>query len=166
MKLNIFNRWASLGTIAQRKLEYQTAKMNDNINFVTFIRDAETQKIITKAFGNDKNVSLERATNLLKRIGPDGIYQAIETGEPVLREPVKQQAPEKEIEWRDGIGHSARAQKRIVGEGKEEKEDKDKPKINNLVAKHARKFNKAVVMRDRKNDYKRKDKHDKDETAE
>ncbi len=30
---------------------------------------------------------------------------------------------------------------------------------NNLVAKHARKFNKAVVHRDRKNDYRRKTKH-------
>lgn len=33
--------------------------------------------------------------------------------------------------------------------------------INNLVAKHARKFNKAAVHRDRKNDYKRKPKHSK-----
>lgn len=30
---------------------------------------------------------------------------------------------------------------------------------NNLVAKHARKFNKAAVHRDRKNDYQRKAKH-------
>ena len=30
---------------------------------------------------------------------------------------------------------------------------------NNLVAKHARKFNKAVVMRDRKKDYTRKGKN-------
>ena len=30
--------------------------------------------------------------------------------------------------------------------------------MNNLVAKHARKFNKAVVMRDRKKDYTRKGK--------
>jgi hypothetical protein len=34
-----------------------------------------------------------------------------------------------------------------------------KPKINNLVAKNAHAFNKATVMRDRKNDYKRKPKH-------
>jgi hypothetical protein len=32
-------------------------------------------------------------------------------------------------------------------------------KINNLVAKHARQFNKAAVHADRKNDYKRKAKH-------
>lgn len=32
-------------------------------------------------------------------------------------------------------------------------------KINNLVAKHARTFNKAAVHADRKNDYKRKPKH-------
>lgn len=35
---------------------------------------------------------------------------------------------------------------------------KNKPKINNYVAKHASKFNKAVVMRDRKKEYKRKPK--------
>ena len=30
---------------------------------------------------------------------------------------------------------------------------------NNPVAKHARKFNKAAVFADRKNDYKRREKH-------
>ena len=30
--------------------------------------------------------------------------------------------------------------------------------MNNLVAKHARKYNKAVIMRDRKKDYSRKGK--------
>ena len=37
-----------------------------------------------------------------------------------------------------------------------------KPNMNpmsNLVAKHARKFNKAATHRDRKNDYSRKTKH-------
>lgn len=33
--------------------------------------------------------------------------------------------------------------------------------MNNLVAKHARQFNKATVQRDKKNDYKRKQKHKK-----
>lgn len=32
-------------------------------------------------------------------------------------------------------------------------------KVNNLVAKHARKFNKAAVHADKKNDYKRRAKH-------
>lgn len=32
-------------------------------------------------------------------------------------------------------------------------------KANNLVAKHARSFNRASVQRDRKNDYQRKQKH-------
>lgn len=31
--------------------------------------------------------------------------------------------------------------------------------MNNLVAKHARQFNKATVQRDKKNDYTRKAKH-------
>ena len=34
-----------------------------------------------------------------------------------------------------------------------------KASVNNLVAKHARTYNTAQVHRDRKNDYKRKDKH-------
>jgi hypothetical protein len=33
--------------------------------------------------------------------------------------------------------------------------------MNNLVAKFARKYNKATVQRDRKNDYKRNSKHKK-----
>jgi hypothetical protein len=33
--------------------------------------------------------------------------------------------------------------------------------MNNPVAKHANKFNKAATHRDRKNDYKRKQKHKK-----
>ena len=32
-------------------------------------------------------------------------------------------------------------------------------KVKNNVAKHAHKFNRAVTMRDRKKDYKRKSKH-------
>jgi len=43
------------------------------------------------------------------------------------------------------------------------KKQTHKPKINNLVAKHAMKVNKAAVMRDRKNDYNRTDKHKKGE---
>lgn len=31
--------------------------------------------------------------------------------------------------------------------------------VSNLVAKHARTYNKSQVMRDRKNDYSRKQKH-------
>lgn len=36
-------------------------------------------------------------------------------------------------------------------------------KLNNLVAKHAAKFNKSAVHRDRKHDYRRKAKHTKRE---
>lgn len=36
-------------------------------------------------------------------------------------------------------------------------------KPNNLVAKYAREVNKSVVYRDRKNDYRRKVKHNKKE---
>lgn len=36
-----------------------------------------------------------------------------------------------------------------------------KKQLNNLVAKHCMKFNRAVVERDKKNDYVRKEKHKK-----
>lgn len=42
---------------------------------------------------------------------------------------------------------------------KSNKKRRERMKSNNLVAKHARKFNKAAVFADRKNDYKRKAKH-------
>ena len=38
-------------------------------------------------------------------------------------------------------------------------------KSRNLVAKHARKFNKSAVHRDKKNDYSRKEKHSKSEKS-
>ena len=42
---------------------------------------------------------------------------------------------------------------------KRDKTARDGSNANNLVAKHAREFNKAATHRDRKNDYKRKSKH-------
>jgi hypothetical protein len=39
------------------------------------------------------------------------------------------------------------------------KQRRKRMKMNNLVAKHARTFNKAAVHADRKKDYKRKAKH-------
>lgn len=42
-----------------------------------------------------------------------------------------------------------------------QKPPKMKKPINNLVAKYANIYNKAVTMRDKKKDYKRKEKHTK-----
>ncbi len=158
MKLNIFNRWKSLGVVASRELEYQTspAKGADNV-YVTYVRDAKTGKVVTKGFGPTADASQKNTLALLKKIGPDGIFQAIETGVPVLAG--KPEAPQKEIDWRDGSNHSYRAQKRIVGEGEE-----PTSKNRNFVAEHARMVNKAGPMKDKKNDYKRKPKHDKKPT--
>lgn len=157
MKLNFFNSWKPLGTFAGRQLTYQTAKENGQNVFATYIKDAKTGKIITKGFGIDKETSLKTTVALLKKIGGEAIYQAIETGEPVLA-PARQAAPEKEIDWRDGSNHRYRAQKRIVGETKEEKEEVQKPR--NFVAKYARMVNKAGPMKD----YTRKPKHKKEES--
>jgi hypothetical protein len=38
---------------------------------------------------------------------------------------------------------------------------KRRDKRNNYVAKYAKRFNKSVTMRDKKNDYQRQDKHKK-----
>jgi hypothetical protein len=43
------------------------------------------------------------------------------------------------------------------------KKRKRRMKLNNLVAKHARTFNRAATHRDRKNDFRRKAKHPKRE---
>lgn len=158
MRLDIFNRWTSLGKIFGKDLEYQTSKMKNKDLFITYIRDKQTKNTVTRYYGKTKEQSLQATTNFLKKIGGDAVWEAIESGEPVTRLP--EQEPERKIDWRDGANHRYRAQKRIVGE---KVEDKDvKPSINNLVAKHAHKFNKSAVHRDKKNDYKRKDKHKKD----
>lgn len=46
---------------------------------------------------------------------------------------------------------------------KSTKKRRKRMKLNNLVAKHAAKFNKAATFRDRKHDYRRKAKHIKRE---
>ena len=157
MKLNIFNRWEPLGTYAGRQLVYQTAKESGKNVFATYIKDAKSGNIVTKGFGLTKESSLSTTVALLKKIGGEAIYQAIETGQPVLA-PAKAPEPQKDIEWRDGANHSHRAQKRIVGEAKEEENKKPR----NFVAKHARMVNKAGPMKDKKNDYNRKPKHKKE----
>ncbi len=156
MKLGLFNRWKPLGTMFGLELEYQTtpAKGSNKV-YVTYIKDKKSDATVTRGYGRDADAALQATVALLKRIGPEKIHQAIESGQPVLA--AAPQEEQKPIEWRDGIGHSHRAQRRIVGEQEEEQ----KPVIRNFVAKHARSVNKPGPMADKKNDYKRKPKHKK-----
>lgn len=160
----MFNRWKSLGRIFAKELEYQTSKLRDKDLFVTYIRDKQTKNTVTRYYGKTKDQSLQATIRFLQKIGGDAVWDAIRTGEPVTRLPM--QEPERKIDWRDGANHRYRAQKRIVGEkieesrkSKKRNKDDDKPSLNNPVAKHAWKFNKSAVFRDRKHDYRRKEKH-------
>lgn len=154
MKLGLFNRWKPLGTMYGLELEYQTSPVKGGGNvFATYIKDKKSGATVTRSYGRDKDAALQNTLALLKRIGPEAIHQAVESGQPVLVAPKEEE--KQNIDWRDGANHSYRAQRKIVGEAEE------KPVIRNFVAKHARSVNKAGPMRDKKNDYKRKAKHKK-----
>lgn len=161
MRLNVFNLWRDLGNYFGRTLQYQTSKVKgSNKLFVTFVKDAKSNATVAKAYGMSKEASREAVLKLLKSVGAEAVWNAIQTGEPIVqsRKPAE---PKKDIDWRDGINHRYRAQKRVVGEGEEIMEKEDKPRARNFVAKHARTFNKGGPMKDKKNDYKRKPKHNK-----
>lgn len=177
MKLNIFNPWKNLGALAGKTLQYQTSKVKGGSSYVTYIRDRESEQLITKGYGLDDDKSQKAAYDNLKRIGVEGLLKAIETKEPVMPTTFggQGQDPDKKIEWRDGIGHSYKAQKRIVGEALDIQldeslspslrllieEDMEKCK-KNPVAKNMNKFNKPATHADKKNDYKRKPKNKKE----
>lgn len=159
MKLNIFNRWKAFDKpIFGRPMLYQVSKASDTgSTFAAYIKDQKTDRVVARGFGRDGENALKAVLNILKTNGGEAVYKAIEDNKPLLASP-QQREPEKQIDWRDGSNHRYRAQRRIVGEQKE-----DKPR--NFVAKHARKFNKAGPMKDKKNDYQRKPKHKKREDA-
>jgi hypothetical protein len=159
MKLQMFNSWKDLVAFSGRTLQYQTTKASAGNAFVTHIRDEKSKNVVVRAYGTTPDSSRENAVRMMKSAGSDALWNAIQTGETILQSPQKQPEEQKHIDWRDGSNHRYRAQKRIVGEGKE---DMDKePKIRNYVAKHARSVNKAGAMRDKKNDYRRNPKHKK-----
>lgn len=170
MKLSLFNQWKRLGIVSGIQLEYQTAKAGNN-SFATYIRDAKTEKVITKGFGVSKESAQESALNNLKRIGPQGIHDAINNDAPVIpsvggKMPDTHNPEKDDKVWSDGIGHSHRAQKKIVGEELDIEFDENldesfKEVCRNFVAKNAHKVNKAGPMKDKKNDYSRKEKHKK-----
>lgn len=179
MKLNMFNSWKPLGKLYARDIEYQTTRSTKGgKTFSTTLRDAKTGNAILRTFGSSPESSMSNAQRALKSVGSDAVYQAIETGNPIsynVQVADDTRRANDNVDWRDGINHRHRAQKRIVGENIEviEEDDEDqfimvdgkkvkktkKPLFRNFVAKHARTFNKAVVMADRKNDYKRRPKH-------
>ncbi|MDG6934883.1 MAG: hypothetical protein JRN68_09320 [Nitrososphaerota archaeon] len=163
MRLNVFNLWRDLGNYFGRTLQYQTSKVKgSNKLFVTFVKDAKSNATVAKAYGMTNEASREAALKLLKSVGAEAVWNAIQSGKPIVQsETQKPTEPKKDIEWRDGINHRYRAQKRIVGEGEEIMEKEGKPRIRNFVAKHARAVNKGGPMKDKKNDYKRKPKHNK-----
>lgn len=169
MRLNMFNSWKGLGTLFGKNFEYQTAKVEQGTGklYATYIREAKSKAVITKIIGQDPKAAPEAAIKALNNIGGEAVWQAIETGKPISYNPARAQLapkpvePPRDIEWRDGTNHRYRAQKRIVGEQEEVKTKKPR----NFVAKHARTVNKAGPMRDKKNDYRRKPKHDKKPTG-
>lgn len=112
MKLPFFNSWNTLTKWSGHVLQYQTTKKGSN--FITHIRDAKTETIIVSGLGKDKTSSAERAVTNLRKIGIDGVENAIQTG----RTQVADHSPEEKssIDWIDGALHRHRAQKRIVGE--------------------------------------------------
>lgn len=113
MNLNMFNPWRDLTKWSGLTLQYQTSKKGDT--FTTYIREKESQKPIT--FGvsrTSKEEAQQRAIDALKKIGIEGVQRAIDTGQ-IVRPTDTQAAPQKDIQWRDGINHRHRAQRDIVG---------------------------------------------------
>lgn len=112
MNLNLFNPWRDLTKWSGLTLQYQTSKKGDT--FTTYIRDKASEAPITFGISRtSKEESQQRATDALKKIGIEGVQRAIETGQ-MVRPQDAQKAPQKEIDWRDGIGHSHRAQRELV----------------------------------------------------
>ena len=159
MKLSLLNPWKSLGQMYSKHLEYQTSKVTQN-TYQTFIRDGKTKKLVTKTVGATPESSLKNAVALLQRVGGEAVWDAIENEHPIVQSETKfderqRGTPRQGIEWRDGTGHSHKAQRRIVGEAVKPK----KVKFRDPVAKNLNKFNKPATHKDKKNDYKRRSKY-------
>lgn len=177
MKLDIFNPWRKLGGLAGKTLEYQTSALKSG--FATSIREAETKQLITRGYGVDKEKSQQSAYGNLKKIGVEGMMRALETKQPVMPTDITPKDTErKDIDWRDGVGHSYKAQKRIVGEALDilldeglesgfkliiEADMEHEHCKTDPVAKNMNKFNKPATHKDKKNDYTRKPKNKKED---
>ena len=166
MKLTMFNSWNNIGNFYGVKAEYQTFKPKNSSLYYTYIRSAVDNVIFIKAYAKDANTSLQRAVDLLKKSGEQKIKNAIYTGRAIVNSgdsPIQNNynnvSPgnlKTKIDWRDGSNHRYRAQRKIVGESAK------KPfvtPIRNLVAKHSKGLYKSGAMKDKKNQYSRKQKH-------
>lgn len=120
MKLDIFNPWRDLTTWSGITIQWQTS--NKGNVFVTYLRDKDTKKPITLGNGRSKEASQADAKNNLNKIGPEGVKQAIESGQMV--HPSRVEAPKKDIDWRDGSNHRYKAQRDIVDGGRPEKDSR------------------------------------------
>lgn len=115
MKLDLFNPWRDLVTWSGLTLQYQTSKKGND--FVTYIREKESKQPITFGLSrNSKEESAQRAEQNLKRIGIDGVKQAMSTGQMIrpsenINPPQEQR---RDIDWRDGANHRYKAQRDIV----------------------------------------------------
>ena len=105
MKLNIFNSWKSLGKMYGKELEFQTSRVPDKDLFVTYIRDKKSGNTVTRAYGKTREASLEATIRQLKTHDGDTVWNAIETGEPILAAAMPNKTPEKKVEWRDDLPH-------------------------------------------------------------
>lgn len=121
MKLDFFNPWRDLTTWSGITIQWQTAKKGDSV-FITYLRDKDSKKPITLGNGRTAEDSQEAAKTNLKKIGPEGVKQAIESGQMV--HPSRVDAPKKEIDWRDGSNHRYKAQRDIVDGGRPEKDSR------------------------------------------
>lgn len=111
MKLSLFNRWKDFTTWSGHTLQYQTSKKATN--YTTYIRDKESGANIIFGVGPDKETSLQRAIANVRKIGIEGVKRAISTGQMQVADHTPKER--KDVEWRDGINHRHRAQKKIVG---------------------------------------------------
>ncbi len=114
MRLDLFNPWRDLTTWSGLTLQYQTSKKGND--YVTYIREKESKQPITFGLSRtSKEESLQRADQNLKRIGLEGVQKAMATGQMIRpSENLGQQAPQKDIDWRDGVNHRYKAQRDIV----------------------------------------------------
>lgn len=114
MKLDLFNPWRDLVKWSGLTLQYQTSKRGDT--WTTYIREKDSKQPITFGISRtSKEESQQRAKEALNAIGVEGVQKAMETGQMVRPSAaIPQPSERKEIQWRDGIGHSHRAQRDIV----------------------------------------------------
>lgn len=115
MRLNIFNSWKDFAKWSGHVLQYQSTRRGDN--FITYIRDRDTEQPITYGLGRTKEDSVNSAIRNIKKINVDGVKQAIQQKRIIAADHIDD--VKHDIQWRDGAYHSHKAQKKIVGESEQ-----------------------------------------------